>query len=108
MVILVGEKVTDEQIRLAGEDWKFNLNTDFIVEYSKLSAYLGTICQLLIDGDIKLADILSRRTLKNFYNVPGKLGRYLLAEHLEKIVNLEGGRMRAAERAMTASIILSR
>lgn len=108
MVILLTDKATSEQIKLAAEDWKFSLNPDFLAEYSKLSTYLATICRLLIEGDTKLADILSRRILKNFYNVPGKFGKYSLVEHLEKIVNLEGGRMRAAERAMTASIILSR
>ncbi|MDP1743880.1 MAG: hypothetical protein Q8L51_03810 [Candidatus Amesbacteria bacterium] len=108
MVILVGEKNSEEQTKLAAEDWRSELNHNFDAEYLKIAKYLNSICQLLIDNNEKLARVLSNYTLKNFSHIPGKIGKSTLVEHLEKIVNLDGGRMQAAERAMTASIILAR
>lgn len=108
MVILVADKITPEQIKLAGGDWKYVLNKEFTEKYFELSKKLKNICKLLIKKRNFEAKILSQNTLLDYKNVPGRLGKYSLVEHLEKIVNLEGGWKIAAERAMTASIILGR
>lgn len=63
---------------------------------------------ILVGDKIMEAIKLTRKALSFYGNVPGRLGRYSLVEHLDKIVSLDGGRLMAAERAMTASIILSR
>lgn len=108
MVILLTDRATPEQIKMAGGDWKYSLNTNFKSKYKSLSVKLGKICKLLVENNEMEAIKLTRKALSFYGNVPGRLGRYSLVEHLDKIVSLDSGRMIAAERAMTASIILAR
>lgn len=77
-------------------------------DYQKLSADLSRITEFLISGNESLAGRFSGRVVKLYSGLPGRVGKDNLSEYLRKIANLEGGRMRAAERAMTASILLSR
>ncbi len=77
-------------------------------DYQKLSSDLSRVTEFLISNNLKMASKFSDRIINLYSNLPGKIGSQNLTIYLRQIANLDGGKMKAAERAMTASIILSK
>jgi hypothetical protein len=76
-------------------------------DYQRLSADLSRICEFLLSDNKPMVDKFTKRIKDLYLELPGNIGKHALSEYLAKIINAEGGKELTAERALTASLILS-
>lgn len=72
-----------------------------------LSADLWRISYWLATGSGSLAKKFIHRDIELYDSISMTLGKRNLQEELQKVKNLEGGRLRAADRALTLSVLLA-
>lgn len=76
-------------------------------QIARLSTDLRRVSYFILDDEINLARKFIEKNLSHLDNIEISIGKHTLVETLKLIKNLEGGKEKAAERAMTASIILT-
>lgn len=72
-----------------------------------LSVDLRRICIWILRGNDELVDSMLEKDMKMAKNLEVKIGRETIQSWLMMIKDRVGGRERTAERALTASVILS-
>jgi hypothetical protein len=75
-------------------------------DLAKLSADLMRVGEFLSQGREDLADRFLARDIKLYGDLDQRIGRYGLKEWLRLIELRQGGVERAAERAMTAGVVM--
>ena len=72
-----------------------------------LATDLRRVCLWIFKGSDDLADKTLEKNIKMYQNLNLRIGKVMIDDWLKMIIKRVGGREKSAERALTASVILS-